>query len=87
MQINTKFGKAVYHAREQQGLTQKQVAEAISVSVRWYQRVENGEKMPGTIVTLRLILLLHIDVERFRDELRITLPQKKEPAAGASGGK
>lgn len=69
MPIRSKFSSAVYHARMERGYTQWQVAEAISVTVRWYQRVEKGEKLPGTIAMLRLILLLDIDVEQLREEV------------------
>ena len=74
MRIHKKFSEVLFRAREKQGLTQNQVAEAVSISLRWYQRLERGDKLPGTIVMLRLILLLHIDVEELRDELDIVPP-------------
>lgn len=77
MPIQQTFSKALYHARNKQKLTQKQVADAVSVSVRWYQRIESGEKLPGTLVMLRLILLLGLDVEGLRGEVGLILPEKK----------
>lgn len=74
MKIITKFSSAVFKARTELGYTQKEVAEAISVTVRWYQRVEKGEKFPGSISMLRLILFLHIDVEEFREEVGLNVP-------------
>lgn len=74
MPINSKFSTEVYHAREAHGFTQSQVAEAISVSVRWYQRVEKGEKMPGSLVMLRLLVLLEINAEQFREEVGLIVP-------------
>lgn len=40
MPINSKLSSLIYHARIKHGYTQKQVADAVSVSVRWYQRIE-----------------------------------------------
>ncbi len=77
MPIQQTFSKALYHARNKQKLTQKQVADAVSVSVRWYQRIESGEKLPGTLVMLRLILLLGLDMEGLRGEVGLILPEKK----------
>lgn len=77
MPIQQTFSKALYHARTKQKLTQKQVADAVSVSVRWYQRIESGEKLPGTLVMLRLILLLGLDVEELRGEVDLDPPENK----------
>lgn len=74
MRVHKKFSEILLRARAKQGLTQNQVAEAVSISLRWYQRLERGDKLPGTIVMLRLILLLHIDVEELRDVLDILPP-------------
>ena len=74
MPINSKFSTEVYHARDAMGYTQRQGAEAVSVSVRWYQRVEKGEKLPGSLVMLRLILFLKLDVETFREEVGLLVP-------------
>lgn len=46
MPINSKLSSLIYHARIKHGYTQKQVADAVSVSVRWYQRIEKGRKNP-----------------------------------------
>lgn len=70
----SKFSSTVYHARINLGYTQKEVAEAISVTVRWYQRVEKGEKFPGSISLLRLILFLHINIEDLREEVGLVVP-------------
>lgn len=44
------------------------------VSVRWYQRIEKGERIPSSIVLLRLILFLDIDVESLREEVDLCVP-------------
>ena len=74
MKLYTDFSSKVLHARNNLGYTQKQVAEAISVTVRWYQRIEKGERFPGSLVLLRLILFLNIDVEDFREEVGLVDP-------------
>lgn len=75
----SKFSSIVYHARVDHGYTQKEVAEAISVTVRWYQRVEKGEKFPGAIALLRLLLFLHIDIEELREEVGLVVPVRTVP--------
>jgi len=69
MQFYSTFSSKVLHARIDMGYTQKQVADAVSVTTRWYQRIEKGERLPGSIVLLRLILFLNINVEEFREEV------------------
>ncbi len=68
------FSDEIYHSRMQLGLTQQQVAEAVSVSVRWYQHLEKGTYLPGTVVMLRLILFYGIDVENFREFVELNTP-------------
>ncbi len=74
MKIEAKFANAVYFARTKQKYTQSEVAEAVSVTVRWYQKVEAGEKLPGAMTMLRLLLFLHIDIEEFREEVGLLVP-------------
>ena len=74
MPINSKLSSLIYDARIKHGYTQKQVADAVSVSVRWYQRIEKGERIPSSIVLLRLILFLDIDVESLREEVDLCVP-------------
>ena len=75
----SKFSSIVYHSRINLGYTQKEVAEAISVTVRWYQRVEKGEKFPGGIALLRLLLFLNIDIEELREEVGLVVPIRTVP--------
>lgn len=74
MHLHFKFSGKIVKARLEQGYTQREVADAISVTVRWYQRVEKGERFPGAVVLLRLILFLHLDVEDFREEVGLVDP-------------
>lgn len=74
MKFVSKFARTVFRARTNRGYTQGEVAEAISVSVRWYQKIESGKRLPGAITLIRLILFLHIDLEEFRKEVGLVDP-------------
>ena len=67
MTLTMKFSEVLYNARNAKKLTQSQVAEAVSISVRWYQKVEAGLRLPSTIPTIKLILLLDINIEELRE--------------------
>ena len=69
MRMKFKFSGILLKARLELGYTQSEVAEAVSVSVRWYQRIESGAKLPGTVITLRLILFLNLNIEELREEV------------------
>lgn len=71
MSLKLDFGHAVYQARTNFGWTQEEVAEAICISVRWYQKIEKGEYLPGATVMLRLIILLEIDTAQFNEKVGI----------------
>lgn len=66
MSILQKFSNEVYRSRKQLGLTQEQVAEALSISVRWFQYIEAGERLPGPLLILNIIALLEIDGKNLR---------------------
>lgn len=74
MKMRSKFSSIILRSRTEQGYTQGEVAEAISISVRWYQKVESGKRFPGSITLIRLILFLHIDVEELREEAGLVVP-------------
>lgn len=61
MSVYKNFTDELYHARKKKGLTQAQVAEAVSISVRWYQYIENGKRDPSVRLAIRLIACLEID--------------------------
>ena len=50
-------------AREAQGLTQGQLAEAIGVSRKTVNTVENGVFVPSTVIALKLAAVLGQPVE------------------------
>ena len=41
------FAHEVFHARDHQGLTQQEIADQVFISLRWYQKIEAGEVLPG----------------------------------------
>ena len=71
MTLTMKFAEVLYAARDAKKLTQSQVAEAISISVRWYQKVEAGLRLPSTIPAIKLMLFLDIDIEELREASRL----------------
>ncbi len=66
MSIIYRFSTEVQRSRKELGLTQEQAAEALSISVRWFQYIESGERIPGPILILNIIALLGIDGRRLR---------------------
>ena len=46
MSLNSTISRELFKARTQHGWTQQQVAEAASISVRWYQHIEKGRIFP-----------------------------------------
>lgn len=79
MDLKRKFADSVFKARKELGYTQSAVAEAVSVSTRWYQKIESGRRLPSTTVSFRLILFLHIDLEEFREEVGLMVPVSPLP--------
>ena len=74
MKVLSKFSAELYHARYEKGYTQREVAEAVSISVRWYQRVEKGERLPSSLVMMRLIIFLNLDIKKLEEEVGIIVP-------------
>lgn len=76
MSLKLKFSGALLKARKERNLTQSQIANYLDISLRWYQKIESGRKLPGSLLLLKLILLFNIDVEEFREEcgLNVSIP-------------
>ena len=79
MAFKSSFSGQLYTARTKLKLTQTQVADAASISLRWYQQLEKGSFLPSATVMMRLILFLHIDIEIFRDEVNLYEPVSVSP--------
>ncbi len=65
------FADEIFDARTQRDLTQAQVAEMADISVRWYQKLESGEAVPGFNVCLRVAKALSIDLNRLAQRVEI----------------
>lgn len=74
MNLNFKFATLILDARLNAGLTQSQVAECVSISTRWYQKIESGSIMPGSSTMIKLIIFLNIDVNKLRGEVELFEP-------------
>ena len=74
MVLLTKFAIAVLNARKIFEYHPGEVSEAVSVSARWYQKSESGERLPCSVTMIRIILFLFIDVEDLREEAELFVP-------------
>jgi len=71
--LASKFGSLLLASRTSKGITQQEVAEAVSISVRWYQKIESGVRMPGTRTTICLVLYLNLDLEFVCEEVGLVV--------------
>ena len=70
MSFRLHFARDLYHNRtDKRKLTQQQAAEAISISLREYQKIEKGELSPGAETFLRLVYFFELDIENDRKDL------------------
>lgn len=67
MSIEFYFSGALLKARTEKRLTQAQVAEGVSISVRWYQTIESGRTLPSAELVIRLIAYLEIDGAKLKE--------------------
>ena len=74
MKLNYKFASIIFNARLDAGLTQSQVAECVGITIRWYQRIESGQKLPGTLTMLKLILFFNVNLNELREDVEISEP-------------
>lgn len=66
MSILFRFAGEIYHARRDRGITQEEAAEALNISLRWYQKIERGQSLPGTKLALRIIAFFEIEGSRLK---------------------
>jgi len=71
--LASKFGSLLLASRTSKGITQQEVAEAASISVRWYQKIESSVRMPGTRTAICLVLYLNLDLECVREEVGLVV--------------
>ena len=70
MSIISRFSREIYYARKEMNITQAQAAEALNISVRWYQTIENGKGIPSTTLALKFIAFFGISGQNLRKENR-----------------
>ena len=69
MSVLSRFSKSIYEKKKKKGLTQQQVADAVSISVRWYQYIEKESARPSAEVMLKIMMYLDIDIDSLREEV------------------
>ena len=72
MSLKIAFARELYRARTKSGYSLFQVANAVGISLRWYQYLEKGGHMPSAEVLLQLMILLGIEATDFRETLGMT---------------
>ena len=77
MSLKSAFSKKVFYARQEKGYSQDDLAEAVSSSTRWIQKIEKGTVIPGGEITIRLILSLDLDVNDLREVAELRVPVSK----------
>lgn len=68
MSILQRFADEIRRSRKELGMTQEEAAEALSISVRWFQYIESGKRIPSSILTLNIIALFEIHGKNLREE-------------------
>ena len=71
MKFKKQLSADLYHARDNSGFTQAQVAERVGISVRNYQYIEKGEIIPHGDTLLKLIYLFDLDIDHYRESLEM----------------
>jgi transcriptional regulator with XRE-family HTH domain len=74
--MSSKYGDVIMRLRARAGLTQRQVAEAIGITVQTVSNWENGVRTPklSPKETMSLCRVLNCSLEELADEL----PKEKE---------
>lgn len=75
MSFKFHFSSDIFHARtDNRKLTQQQVADAVYISLRAYQKIEKGEHIPCTEIFLRLVFFFGLNIENYREEVLNRVP-------------
>ena len=59
------FSARVFYNRTRLDMTQQQLADGVSTSLRWIQKIESGAKLPSFFLAIRLMVVLEIDAGAF----------------------
>lgn len=68
------FAHEVFQGRSQSGWTQQAVADQAFISLRWYQKIEKGEVLPGFLAGVCLMRLFEITPEALVREATEDVP-------------
>ena len=60
------------HARLERGMTQMQAAEALDISLRWYETIENGHAVPSGSLVLKIIVYFKIELRLLTEDVYTT---------------
>lgn len=74
MSFRFTFSGELYHLRKANGWSQQYVADQINVSLREYQNIESGKRLPHVESFLRLVYLFELDIAKYREEVMANVP-------------
>nr|WP_325211878.1 helix-turn-helix transcriptional regulator [uncultured Oscillibacter sp.] len=63
------FGQLIHDARKSQNMTQEKLAECMTCSLRWINRVERGESNLNWMDMIRLLIILDLPPEKVAEEV------------------
>lgn len=69
MSIEFRFASAMYHKRIERGMTQMEAAEALDISLRWYESLENGHAVPSGSLVLKIIVYFQIELNLLTEDV------------------
>ena len=58
-------------------LSQEKMAEKLDISTRQYGNLENGRALPSLKIFLRLVYLMELNTEDYREEILRELPENQ----------
>lgn len=67
MSMEMRFSNEVYRCRIDRGFTQREAAELLNISLRWFQYIEKGQRMPSSKLMLEIFVLFEISGSRLKD--------------------
>ncbi len=75
MSMEMRFSNELYRCRLDRGFTQREVAEQLNISLRWFQYIEKGQRMPSSKLMLEIFVLFEINGSRLKnpEEIDVSL--------------
>lgn len=67
MTLKYKFSGDLLRAREERGWKQPEVADIFGISLREYQDIEGGKRIPQTELFLRMVRYYRFDIEEYME--------------------